>query len=199
MIYIHNRNLVQGSAIFFFGVIVLVFLIGDWYRESVEAQAKQELEIQRQKEKEWNKYYGVDIKFPLDELRPLESKDHLIVAGVDFTLQEAVQNIQNTNFDSIHLNRDQGVIYVNLFMPSGLKVMDHERFMFFQAMVYSIIIKKLLPKETFKFIGLTAYSREGVGYVRVAYDFDRMANLMRFGFIDGYEIANRKSKKATIE
>lgn len=173
----------------FFG---LVINLGMWHQERTEIKKAEMYEMQLSKRAAWERYYGVELKIPLDQIKEMPKGEHLVVAGVDLTLHGAIQNIQSTNFDSIHLDDVRGVVFVNVFQPLDLKPQDQEQYLFYQALVYSTIIRKLVPDRQFKSIGISAYSRGGKGYLRAAYDFKQVANLMRFGYEKSYYFSKRK-------
>ena len=185
-------DFIRGLILLVIGFFGLVINLGMWHQERTEIKKAEMYEMQLSKRAAWERYYGVELKIPLDQIKEMPKAEHLVVAGVDLTLHGAIQNIQSTNFDSIHLDDVQGMVFVNVFQPLDLKPQDQEQYLFYQALVYSTIIRKLIPDAQFKSIGISAYSRGGKGYLRAAYDFKQVANLMRFGYEKSYYFSKRK-------
>lgn len=190
---------IHGLVLVIIGFGGLIWNLGSWYQEDIKKQGLDLQQIEIDKRKAWEKYYGADLRIPLDRIKVLPDTSHVIVAGVDVTLHTAIQSIQSANFDSIELNESQGIVYVNVFIPNELREEDHDRFMFYQALIYTTIIRKLNPSKIYKQIEVSAYPKNGMGVLRGVYDFNSAANLMRFGFERSYELALEGNKKATTQ
>lgn len=201
LIFSQRPNFIYGLILLIIGFAGLSFILGSWYLERIELRQTELRQLEVDKRVAWEKYFAVDLTVPLDQIKALPLEDHVIVAGVDFTLHSAVQNVQNSAFDSLSIDEVGRVAFINVFIPKNLKPADLERFMFFQALNYSTIIKKLYPHIDLSSIGIRVFSRDGalngfMGYNKF-YDFNKMLKLIRFGYSQAYSLEESGNKKAT--
>ena len=203
MKFSQNPNFNKGLLLLIVGLLGLIFILGSWYSDRVAVQEEELRQIEVNKKIAWEKYFAVDLRVPLDQIKMMPDVEHVVVAGIDFTLHNAVQDVQNRSFDSLSINELDRIALINIFAPSALKATDLEKFIFFQALNYSTIIKRLDPKTDLNVIWITVYSRGGaidnhMGY-KIGFDFKQMVNLTRFGYEPAYEIWKSGNKKATIK